>query len=21
MASIPMRSGYAYKRWRKGTDV
>ncbi len=21
MASIPMKSGYAYKRWRKGTDV
>jgi hypothetical protein len=21
MASIPMRSGYAYKRWQKGTDI
>jgi hypothetical protein len=21
MTSIPMKSGYAYKRWRKGTDV
>jgi hypothetical protein len=21
MASIPQRSGYAYKRWRKGVDV